>query len=180
MKTWKEKELTIMDLKKIESLKFCETHTSWIEYYHHGVPAFRIEKAFIANSWEQSPVDLLKFNIFCFSTKTLIDIIPTGYRIPDANDWDKIKLNQKNIEKIFPQKYNEQHHSFLFFSNNDILSSSSDFLENKPHKYFFERNLERTIVFQFNNIILNSCNQLELRRIIDFADYPKFMMKFIK
>ena len=180
MASWNEKDLTLNDLKKVKSLKFCKTDNSWIEHYHLGIPAFRVEKAYIAERWDLPPVDLIKFNIFCFSHKLLIDIIPTGYRIPDESDWNKIKLDQKRIDKVLPQKYNGEHHSFLFFSKNEFPSSSSDFLNIKPHKSFFIRDLERTIVFSFNNLILNKNNQLELHRIIDFAGYPRFMMKFIK
>ena len=179
MEHWNEKELNLKDLKKVESLKFCKSDNSWIENYHQGFPAFRIEKGFIAGRWDLPPVDLIKFNIFCFSEKILNDITPTGFRIPHEDDWNKIKLNQKYIDTIFPQRYNGEHNSFLFFSKNDFLPSV-EFLNVKPHKSFFIRDLERTIIFSFNNLILNPSNQLEIRKIIDFSGYPRFMMKFIE
>lgn len=182
MVNWNEKELNLKDLKKVKSLKFCKSDNSWIENYHKGFPAFRIEKGCIPGRLGVAPVtvDLFKFNIFCFSQQILKDITPTGFHIPDEDDWNKIKFNQKYIDTILPQKYNGEHYSFLYFSKNDFPSLSREFLSVKPHKSYFIRDLERTIIFSFNNLILNPNNQLEARKIIDFAGYPRFMMKFIE
>jgi len=180
MTIWKEKELTLKDLKKVKSLKFCKTDASWINCYHKGIPAFRTEKANIIGRWDLPPVSLLKFNIFCFSQSILNEITPDGFRIPDENDWNNIKLSEMHIDEVFPEKYLGEHHSFLFFSKSNFLSMEHHFLSVKPHKFFFIRDLERTISFKFDTITLNQSNQLESRWLIDFAGYPRFMMKFIK
>ena len=79
-----------------------------------------------------------------------------------------------------PNKYHGEHHSYLFLTKDNIPPNSNTFLSIKPDKSFFIRDWERTACFSFNNIVLNQSNELELRQIIDFAGYPRFMMKFIK
>ena len=180
MTIWKEKELKLKDLKKVKSLKFCKTDASWINCYHKGIPAFRTEKAYIIGRWDLPAVSLLKFNIFCFSQSILNEITPDGFRIPDENDWNKIKLSEMHIDTVFPEKYNGEHHSFLFFSKNNFPLGERDFFSVKPDKSLFIRDLERTACFKFDTVTLNQSNQLESSWIIDFAGYPRFMIKFIE
>ena len=184
MKIWDEKELSLKDIKKIKSIKFSKSENSWIDYYHSGTPAFRVEKDYISGLGNLPPVDLIKFNIFCYSQKVLSDIIPIGFRIPDEKDWKNIMNNPLIIDKILTYKYKHkyygEHDSFLFFGEDNFLNSSSKFLNTKPHKSFFIRDLERTLLFSFNNAILNRSNELVFRNIIDFAGYPRFMMTFIQ
>lgn len=175
MINWIEKELIYNDLKKIKCIKFSKTEKSWIDFYHQGTPAFKIERSYINGKWDE----LLKFNIFCFSKSVLKEITPLGFRLPNENDWKNIINTQSIIDKIIPNKYNGEHHSYLFFSL-DGFDDYDTFLSIKPDTSFFIRNWDRTMLFSFNNIVLNQSNELELRKIIDFAGYPRFMMKFIK
>ena len=107
------------------------------------------------------------------------EITPLGFRLPNENDWKNIINTQSIIDKIMPDKYKGEHNSYLFFPQ-DQLFYTDTFLTIKPDKSFFIRNWDRTICFSFNNIVLNQNNELELCQIIDFAGYPRFMMKFIK
>ena len=176
MISWIEKELIYNDLIKIKCIKFSKTEKSWIDFYHQGSPAFRIESGYFNGKWYDN---LLKFNIFCFSKNVLKEITPLGFRLPNENDWKNIINTQSIIDKIMPIKYNGEHHSYLFLSL-DGFDDNDTFLNIIPDKSFFIRNLDRTICFSFNNIVLNQSNEIELRKIFDFAGYPRFMMKFIK
>jgi hypothetical protein len=173
---WIEKELIYNDLRKIKCIKFSKSEKSWIDFYHQGTPAFRIESGYFNG---QCYDNLLKFNIFCFSKNVLKEITPLGFRLPNEHDWKNIINTQSIIDKIMPNKYNGEHHSYLFFSL-DGHGDSDKNLINKPDKIRFIRDLDRTVFFSFDNIVLNKSNELELRKIIDFAGYPRFMMKFIK
>jgi hypothetical protein len=176
MINWIETELTYNDLKKNKCIKFSKTEKSWIDFYHKGTPGFRIESGYFNG---KSYDNLIKFNIFCFSENVLKEITPLGFRLPNENDWKSIINTQSIIDKIMPNKYNGEHHSYLFLTQ-DLINNSNTFLSIKPSNSFFIRDWERTACFSFNNIVLNQSNELELRRIIDFAGYPRFMMKFIK
>ena len=173
---WIEKELIYNDLRKIKCIKFSKTEKSWIDFYHQGTPAFRIESGYFNGERYEN---LLKFNIFCFSKSVLKEITPLGFRLPNEHDWKNIINTQSIIDKIMLNKYEGEHHSYLFLSQ-DIFCDNDGFFSKKPDKSYFIKNWERTIWWSFNNVVLNKSNELELRQIIDLVGYPRFMMKFIK
>jgi hypothetical protein len=174
---WIEKELIYNDLRKIKCIKFSKTEKSWIDFYHQGTAAFRIETGYFNGGWHDN---LLKFNIYCFSKNVLKEITPLGYKLPNENDWKNIINKQSIIDEIMPIKYNGEHHSYLFFSLDEIFNDYDTFFSIKPYKSLFIRDWESTKSISFNNVVLNQSNELEFRRIWDFAGYPRFMMKFIK
>lgn len=176
MINWIEKELIYYDLRKIKCTKFSKTAKSWIDFYHQGTPAFRIESGYFNGEWHDN---LLKFNIFCFSKNVLKEITPLGFRLPNENDWKNIINTQSIIDKIMPNKYNGEHHSYLFFSQDGFYDSDTFFNIN-PNKSYFIRDWDRTHWWSFKNVVLNQSNELEIRSIFDLAGYPRFMMKFIK
>lgn len=178
MNHWIIKELNLTELKTIKNLKYSKTDNSWIEYYHSGIPAYRVEKAFIQERWDIIPLEIIKFNIFCFSQDILNEITPNGFRLPNENDWNEICENQIKLDNFIPNKFDGDHNNYCFC--NDIFPLSLNyFLTNKPHKSFFIKDFERTALFCFRNYFLNKNNQLESYYKHDLVGYPKFMMRFI-
>lgn len=175
---WIIKELNLSELKTIKNLKYSKTENSWIEYYHRGIPAYRVEKAHIQERWDIPRLEIIKFNIFCFLQDILNEITPNGFRLPNENDWNEMCQDQLKIDNFIPDKFDGDHNSFCF-NDDSFLLSLNHFLTNKPHKSFFIRDFERTYIFGYRNYLLNKNNQLESYNINDLVGYPRFIMKFI-
>ncbi len=113
MNPWIIKELNLTELKRIKNLKYSKTDNSGIEYYHSGILAYRVEKALIQERWDIPALEIIKFNIFCFSQDILNEITPNGFRLPNENDWNEMCEDQLKIDKFIPNKFNGDHNSFF-------------------------------------------------------------------
>jgi hypothetical protein len=171
-----ESGIYLSDLNKIKSLKHSKSATSWIDYYHKGVPAFTIEDGYFTNG-SLPHVKLIKFNIYCFREEIIKEIVPSNYRLAQDNDWEKIFIDRNELSLMFHNKLKAEHYSFISLSEN---YNSQYFINSKPDKSIFIRDFDRTIFFKFKNVIVDNEYKLHYQFLVDFAGYPRFMLKLIE
>jgi hypothetical protein len=178
-KQWCTTDLSLSELKSTKLIKHANTFNPWINYYHNGIPAYRIEKSIAYEDYRDglSFNNFLKFNIFCFRKDVLDTIVPSNYQLPIRADWEYI---QPMIKEYFIRNHDGISTSRYLAFNNILDQGSSDFFYKKPDKRHFINDFEKSVVFApFTNILLENEN-LYFLDLIDIVGYPSFSIRLIQ